>query len=149
KSSAGTRSGPRSRPTTLRPALLSSRAAIAPVHPMPTMTASTSFKRMVTSASSREVRDRFGRRDVALVEISIDLVGVGRRQAGEAEHRPGNFVAVAAVHRVGEEPLHHPSVQADEERARGEILELRRAVFHGGKRGGAVGGREAIELLAV
>src|SRR5262249_61050628 len=105
------RSGPRARPTTFKPALVSSRAAIAPVHPMPTMTASTSFRRVVTSASSREIRDRFRRRDVALVEISVDLVGIGGRQARKAEHLPGHLVAVAAVHRVGEEAFHHGGMQ--------------------------------------
>src|SRR5262249_16646325 len=79
----------------------------------------------------------------------VDLVGVGGRQAGEAEHDPGNLVAVAPVHRIGEEALHHHGVEANEKGARGETLELRGAVLHGGERGGALGWREAIELLAV
>src|SRR5215471_1767146 len=114
---------------------------------MPTMTASISFQRILTCASSREVRDRLGRLDVALVEEGVDLVGIGRRQAGEAEHGPGNLIAVAAVRRIGEEALHHQAVQAAKERLGGEILKLRLAVLHGGKRSGAVGRRKAVELL--
>jgi hypothetical protein len=46
KSSRGLRSWPRSSPTTPTPALVSSRAMMPPVHPMPTTTASTSFNRV-------------------------------------------------------------------------------------------------------
>src|SRR5262249_54959304 len=97
------RSGPRSSPTTLSPALVSSRAAIAPVQPIPTMTASTSFKRVTMLLPSRKVRDRLGWSDVAFVDIGVDLVGVGGRQAWEPEHCPRDLIAVAAIHRVGEE----------------------------------------------
>src|SRR5262249_12068015 len=105
------------------PVLVMSRAAMAPVQAMPAMTASTSFNRVVTSASSRKVGDRFRHSDVALVEMRVDLVGISGRQAREAEHGPGNLVAVAAVHGIGEEALHHDGVQASEEGMRGEILE--------------------------
>ncbi len=54
KSSPGTRSGPRSKPTTFNPALVNSRAMMAPVQPKPTVTASTSFNRVTMSASLYE-----------------------------------------------------------------------------------------------
>jgi hypothetical protein len=47
---AGFMSGPRSSPTTCRPAFVSSPAMMLPVQPMPTMTASTSFNRVVMAA---------------------------------------------------------------------------------------------------
>src|SRR5215813_7180249 len=126
-SSFGLRSAPRSSPTTVSPALVSSRAMMAPVHPMPTMTASTSLSLVAIVASLREIRQRARRRDVALVEILFDHVLVGGRQAREAEHLPSRLVAVAAIHRVGEEAFHHHAVQAIEEGGRGEVLELRLA----------------------
>src|SRR6266480_4458546 len=43
KSAFGVRLAPRSRPTTVSPALVSSRAMMLPVQPMPTSTASTCF----------------------------------------------------------------------------------------------------------
>src|SRR5262249_2931898 len=97
---------------------------MAPVHPMPTMTASTSLSLVAIVASLRKVRERARRRDVALVVIGIDLIGIGRRQAREAEHLPAGLVAVAAIHRVGEETLHDHAVHPVEERGRGEVLEL-------------------------
>ena len=49
KSSPGMRSWPFSRETTFRPALVSSRAMMAPVQPSPIVTASTSFNRVTMS----------------------------------------------------------------------------------------------------
>src|SRR5580693_1736484 len=143
------RSGPRSSPTTLSPALVSSRAMMAPVQPMPTMTASTSFSLVAIVASgSREIRDRPRRRDVALVVIGIDLFAVERRQAREAEHLPGDLVAVAAVHRIGEEALHHDREHAVEEGRGGKILELGLALLDLLERIDALGRRKPIEFLA-
>src|SRR5438105_2272763 len=101
KSSPGIRSGPRSNPTTFSPALVSSRAMIAPVQPMPTITASTSFKRVVIAAS-RKIGDRLRRGRVTLAPVFIDQVRIGGRQAGEAEHLPGDLVAIAAIEGIGE-----------------------------------------------
>src|SRR5438876_7204582 len=104
KSLPGTRSGPRSSPTTLRPVLVNSRARIEPVQPIPTMTASTSFKRVAMAiAPSRKVGDRLRLDEIALVAILIDAVGVERGQARIADHLPGRLVAVAAIDRIGEE----------------------------------------------
>src|SRR5262249_20594022 len=144
--SFGLRSAPRSSPTTLSPALVSSRAMMAPVHPIPTMTASTSFSLVAIVASLREVRERARRRDVALVEVAVDHVLVGGRQAREAEHLPARLVAVAAVHRVGEEPLHDHGVHAVEEGGGGEVLEFRLAVLHLLERLDALRSVEPVEL---
>src|SRR5207245_11293398 len=97
----------RSNPSTVCPSCVSSRAMLLPVQPMPTMTASTSFNRVaIASPSSREIRDRLRFHDVALVAIFLDQVGIDRRQAGEADHLPRHFVAIAAVDRISEEALH-------------------------------------------
>src|SRR5215469_6630354 len=121
KSSAAVRSCPRSSPTTLRPALVSSRARMAPVQPIPTMTASTSLSLVAMAASSGEVGDRLRPRGVALAAILVDLVRVGGGQAGEADQLPSGLVAVAAVHGIGEEALDRDLVQAPEERPGAEV----------------------------
>src|SRR5215472_5429329 len=148
-SSAGLRSAPRSSPTTLRPALVSSRERIAPVKPMPTTTASVSFNRFAIAASSTEVCDRLRVRDIAPATEGIDLVGIGGGQAGEAQHLPADLVAVAAIDRIGEEAGHGDPMQLRKEGARREILEFGLAFLHRLQRGDAVGGREAIEILAI
>src|SRR5215472_5947559 len=148
-SSAGLRSAPRSSPTTLRPALVSSRERIAPVKPMLTTTASVSFNRFAIAASSTEVCDRLRVRDIALATEGIDLVGIGGGQAGEAEQLPADLVAIAAIDRIGEEAGHGDPVQLAEEGLAVEILERSLAVLHRLQRGDAIGGREAIELLAI
>src|SRR5258705_10540660 len=107
------RSGPRSSPTTVRPALVNSRARIVPVQPMPTMTASTSFKR-VAIAPSRKVGDRLRLDEIALVAILIDAVGVERRQAWIADHLPCDLRPVPAIDRIREEPFHHRSDQCNQ-----------------------------------
>src|SRR5262245_16964241 len=115
KCSRGVTSSPRSSPTTCRPALVSSRAMMLPVQPMPTMTASTSFNRVAMAASSRKVRNRLRRLLVRLVAVLRDHVAIGRRQAGEADHLPRHLVAIAAIDRIGEEPLHVEGEQPLEE----------------------------------
>src|SRR5258707_13403796 len=107
KCSRGVRSSPRSSPTTVRPALVSSRAMMLPVQPMPTMTASTSFKRVVMSGSPlRKVRDGLRFHLITFVAIFIDQGGIDRRQAWVSDHPPARLVASAAVDRIGEEALH-------------------------------------------
>src|SRR5512147_2488212 len=96
---------PRSSATTRIPASLSSFARMPPVHPRPTMTTSTSFKR-VGIGTSGEIEDASGLGVVFLVAIGLDVLGVDRNHAGEANHLPRGLVAIAAVHRVGEKPLH-------------------------------------------
>src|SRR3984893_10684409 len=104
---------------------------MAPVQPMPTMTASTSFNRVTMPASpSGKVRDRPRRRDVALVAIGVDLVGIDRRQAGKTEHLPGDLVAVPAIHRIGEEAFHHDGEHPVEKTGGREMLELGLALLH-------------------
>src|ERR1700730_5543666 len=102
------RLAPRSRPTTLSPALVSSRARMLPVQPTPMTTASVSLSIvvMVSLPGSRESRDRARRLFVFLAEIFLDVVAIGGRQAGIADHLPRRHVAVAAVDRIGEKSLH-------------------------------------------
>src|SRR5580704_16065003 len=150
KSSPGMRSWPFSRETTFRPALVSSRAMMAPVQPSPIVTASTSFNRVTMSASPLgKVRDRLRLGDVAFVAIFIDEIGVGRRQAGIAEHPPRRHVAVAAVDRVAEEALHGECQEAGEEGARIEILERGLALLHRRERLDAFVRFEPVEILAI
>src|ERR1700692_847200 len=135
KSVPGVRSWPFSRATTFMPALVNSRAMMAPVQPSPIATASTSFNRVTMSASpSGKVRDRLRLGDVAFVAIFIDEIGVGRRQAGITEHPPRRHVAVAAIDRIAEEALHGQRQQPGEEGARIEILERGLAFLHRRKR---------------
>src|SRR5258706_9777169 len=149
KSCAGERLAPRSRPTTESPALVSSRAMMLPVQPMPTSTASTCFSFLAMACPSAEIGDGLGFDADLLPAIGFGLVGPGRGQAGIADHAPGDLVAVAAIHRIGEEAFHGRLQHGFEEGLRFDALELRRALFHGGERGGAVRLREAVEILAV
>src|SRR5262249_54881039 len=122
---------------------------MAPVQPMPTMTASTSFNRVAIAPSSREVRDRLRIRDIFLVAVGVDLVRIDRRQAGEAEHLPPRLVAVAAIDRVAEEALHGDVEERVEEAGGADAVELGLAVLDGLERLGALGAGEAIEILAI
>src|ERR1700726_3704040 len=149
KSSVTLMSGPRSSPTTCRPALVSSRAMMLPVQPMPTMTASTSFKRVAMAPSLRKVRDRLRRRGVTLVAVRLDQVGVGRGQAGKADHLPRHLVAVAAVDRIGEETLHGEVEQRIEKLLAVEINELGLALVERLDRLFALALRKTVEILAL
>src|SRR5580658_5861311 len=149
KSSPGMRSWPLSRETTFRPALVNSRAMMAPVQPSPIVTASTSFNRVTMSASLRKVRDRLRLGDVAFVAIFIDEIGVGRRQAGEAEHPPRRLVTVAAIDRIAKKTFHGQRQEPGEEGARIEILERRLALFHRLERLDAFVRVEPVEILAI
>src|SRR5262249_20666531 len=148
KFSRGVRSPPRSSPTTVRPALVSSRARMLPVQPMPTITASTSFNRVAMSASSRKVAYRLRLGDVALAAILLDQVGVGRRQAGKAHRPTRRLVAVAAVDRIGKEALHGDGEQRLKKLLAVEVGKLRLALFQRFQRLLALLGSEAIEILA-
>src|SRR6195256_4012353 len=150
KFSPGVMSSPRSSPTTVSPAFVSSRAMMLPVQPMPTMTASTSFNRVAIAAPPlREIRDRLRIDHVALVAIVIDQGGIDRRQAGIADHPPTRLVAVAAIDRIGEEALHRDGEQRLEELLAVEIAErgLARLQFLEG--GFALLRRQPVEVLAV
>src|SRR6201986_5299311 len=105
KSSRDVRLAPRSRPTTLRPALVSSRARMLPVNPTPMQTASTSL-RTIMARSSGEVRDRARRLVVFLAEIGLDLFAIGRRQGGVADHLPLRHVPVPAIAPIRAEAFH-------------------------------------------
>src|SRR5258708_40309165 len=105
KSGLVLRIAPRSSATTCIPASDSSFARMPPVQPSPTITTSTSFRR-VAMVTSREIEDA-GRLDVVLfVAVRLDVLGVDRDGAGEADHLPRHLVTVAAVDRVRKEPLH-------------------------------------------
>src|SRR5580704_1879189 len=150
KSVPGVRSWPFSKATTFRPALVTSRAMMAPVQPSPIVTASTSFNRVTMSASPLgKVRDRLRLGDVAFVAIFIDEIGVGRRQAGKAEHSPRRLVAVAAIDRIAEEAFHGERQEPGEEGARIEILERGLALFHRLERLDAFVRIEPVEIAAV
>src|SRR5712691_602170 len=149
KFSRGERSSPRSSPTTASPALVSSRAMMLPVQPMPTMTASTSFNRVAMAPSSRKIGNRLRLDDVALAAVLVDQVAVGRRQAGKADHLPGDFVAVAAVDRIGKEALHGDGEQRIEELLAVEIGELRLSLLQRLERLFALLRGQSFEILAV
>src|SRR5215831_18527659 len=148
KSSLGLMSGPRSSPTTCRPALVSSRAMMLPVQPMPTMTASTSFKRVAMAPSSRKVRDRLRRHGVTLVAVLLDQVGVGRGQARKADHLPRHLVAVAAVDRIGEEALHGELEERIEKLLAVEVDQVGLAPFQQLEHLAALVERQAVEVFA-
>src|SRR5262249_28222717 len=97
----------------------------------------------------RKVRDRARRLVVLLAVIGFEFFAIGRRQARIADHLPGRLVAVAAVDRIGEEPLHRDLQQRIEEHVGGKTRELRLAGFHGLERSLAIGLRQAVEVLAV
>src|SRR5579862_5946526 len=115
KSSAGMRFGPRSRPTTLSPALVSSRARMLPVQPTPITTASTSLSVVTMVVSSRKIGDRLGRQIDLLAAIFIDRVAIDRGEAGIADHLPPHLVAIAAIDRVGEKSFDGNAEQGFEE----------------------------------
>src|ERR1700731_2808772 len=119
------RLAPRSSPTTLRPALVNSRARMLPVQPTPITTASTSLRTVAICRSSlREVRDRARRLVVLLAEVRLDVLLVGGGQARIADHLPRRLVAVAAVDRIGEEAFHGDLQQRIEEHVAGEAGEV-------------------------
>src|SRR6476646_520820 len=97
KSCAGERLAPRSRPTTESPALVSSRAMMLPVQPMPTSTASTCFSFLAMARPSAEIGDGLRFDADLLAPIGLGLGGPGRRQPGIADHLPRDLVAVAAI----------------------------------------------------
>jgi hypothetical protein len=86
---------------------------------------------------------------VFLAEVFLDVLAIGRGQAGITDHLPRRHVAVAAVDRVGEKALHADVEQSVEEHAAGKAGKLRLAGFHRFQRRFAVGVGEAIEILAV
>src|SRR5262245_37729820 len=142
KSFSGERAAPRSSATTWRPASASSLPRMPPVQPSPTMATSTSFSFVTIVAPSTHVRDadRLGRE--FLVAIFGDVFAMHRDHAGEADHAPAGFVAVAAVNRVGEHAFHHCLVDGAPERAR------RQAVVEGELAGGE-GDEHLLALLVV
>src|SRR5262249_29444285 len=137
------RSWPRSSPTTLRPAFVSSAAMIPPTQPTPTMPTSA-FLLATSHPSRRLVRGRVGRllragrrrahrrsdrcraglerQRLLLVRIRLAAedvllvqVAPAHRVTGEADPLPADHVAVAAVGGVGEHPLEHVLAEHREE----------------------------------
>src|SRR5579871_6100568 len=149
KSSRGDLSTPRSRPTTVRPALVSSRAMMLPDQPMPTMTASTAFIRLAMAMPSGKIGDRFRLDRDLLAAVFQRLLGIGGGQAGIADHPPRHLAAIAAVDRVGEETLHRGLQHGLEELLAVDLGEIGLAGFHGLERYLAVGRRQAVELIAI
>src|SRR5258706_16465775 len=79
KSGKVSRIGPRSRPTTLRPASASSFARMVPVTPTPTITTSTLFSLVAIVASSVFARQQHVLRMAVLVELGHVLLHVRDR----------------------------------------------------------------------
>src|SRR5579872_5851011 len=131
---------PRSRHTTLNPALASSIDMIEPTTPLPTTTTSTDFNFVldisaspVAIARDDDVLRKAFRIDRHLTGLDVehaDGFGAVRLTAGdqfavltaghsgESEQLPAHFVAIAAVQRVGEVPLFGVAPQHVEEEFR-------------------------------
>src|SRR5882672_6549371 len=141
---------PRSRPTTLSPALVSSRDRMLPVQPMPMTTASTSLSFVtIAPAPLRKVRNRLRFLVVFLVVVGLDLVAITRGQTGKADHLPRHLVLVAAIHGIGEEPLLGEGQKRIEEQRAAEGGEFGLALFQSLQRFFALLRRQAVELLAI
>src|ERR1700685_3339490 len=102
KSGCVSRSGPRSSATTRRPASVSSFAMMAPVQPMPTMTAST-FGLTIAICSTSLAGLVHRRQRVGSVP-DPDPIGVIRARAGVPDHFPRKHVLVVALPGVAEVP---------------------------------------------
>src|SRR5712692_9265174 len=140
--------------------LACSCACTAPAPPLVSMPAvpaapATCRKRrrgMISStanAPSGEIGDRARRLVVLLAEIRLDVFTISGGQAGIADHLPRGHVAVAAVHRVGEEALHADLQERVEEHGAGEAGERRLPLLHRLQRSFAVLFRQSVEVLAV
>src|ERR1051325_1091504 len=130
--------------TTLSPARVSASARIEPVQPSPTMTASTGGNLRVIGpgppqkaplAAALSARRPFGaaldanrRQRIGLV-VALHPVAVVVARTREADHFPANHVAVAAIDRIGEEPLFRVLQQKVEELRSADAFELQAAVF--------------------
>src|SRR5215469_4089448 len=110
---------PRSSATTLRPAFVNSLERMPPVQPRPTTTTSTSLS-LVTMLRppSAHVRDAERIGGERLVEILCDILAIDLDHAREADELPARLVAIAAVDRVGEHPLHHGLIDRGPEHPR-------------------------------
>src|ERR1700678_3128920 len=121
KSGCVSRSGPRSSATTRRPASVSSFAMMAPVHPIPTMTASTrGFTIAMESASfPGQIDGRQRIRSIAYFH-PVGIVGAG---TGEPDHLPRQHVLVAAILRIAKISHARFREQLIEELLGGDLLE--------------------------
>src|ERR1041385_2081189 len=129
---------------TLSPARVSASARIEPVQPSPTMTASTGGNLRVIGpgppqkaplAAASSARRPFGaawdahrRQRIGLV-VPLHPVAVVVARTREADHFPANHVAVAAIDRIGEEPLLRVLQQKIEELRSADAFKLQAAVF--------------------
>src|SRR3984957_2115226 len=127
KSGCVSRSGPRSSATTRRPASVSSFAMMAPVQPMPTMTASTAG--LTIAMSSTAFAGQVDRRQRVGAVADLDPIGVIRAGAGVADHFPRGHVLVAAMLGVAEVPHTRFGKQLVEELLGRDILQLQLACF--------------------
>src|SRR4029453_15022796 len=129
KSGLVERMPPRSNATTRMPASLNSFARMPPVHPRPTMTTSTSLKR-VAIGHLRKIENALWFDVVRLVAIGLDVFWRDRDHAGKTDHLPRDLVAIAAVHRIGEEALHCRREQQVEEFLCGDSVECNAPLLH-------------------
>src|SRR6202041_2002634 len=125
KSGCVSRSGPRSSATTRRPESVSSFAMMAPVHPMPTITASTFGLTM--AIASAPLSGQIDRRQRVGLVANLDPVGVIGPHAGIADHFPGGHVFVAAVPGVAEVPHARFAQELIEELPGGNVFQRKPA----------------------
>src|SRR5262245_15433707 len=141
------RKRPRSRPTMRKPVSASSRAAMLPVHPMPTITTSArGICRAMCGISS--AADRHGRNGVGLA-LELERGRQHRIGAREADHLPRRHVAVAAVEWIAEIALDGVLADHLEEDRGGEAFEVDLAGFELRQHAVLLGGGEVGERLAL
>src|SRR3954469_8570534 len=99
---------PRSRASTCRPASVSSFAIMLAVQPKPTSTTSTAARRvaMSTRPHGAVAPGDAHERHVVLLAVLIHLGDVVVARARKADELPADEIAVAAIHRIGEETFH-------------------------------------------
>src|SRR5262245_37152277 len=121
KSFCGERCAPRSSTRIFSPVGPSSLARMPPVQPMPMMTMSTGGSLVaMMHPPSRHIGDADGiGGEAPSVVVGLDVFGIVGGDAREADHLPADLVAVAAIDRVREHPLHHVVVEHREEGAAG------------------------------
>src|SRR5262249_24485334 len=115
KSFSVVRIAPSSSATTLRPASVNSLDRMPPVQPSPTMTTSTSFICVAIRPSLAQVRDADCTVWEWLSPEPCDVLAMHRDHARPADHFPPGLVAIAAIDRIGEHPLHHGLIDSGPE----------------------------------
>src|SRR3954466_8759085 len=111
KSFSVERIAPRSSATTLSPASASSLLRIPPVQPSPTTTTWTSLSFVTIVSPLAHVRDAERIGGKFLVLVFLDVLAMDSDRAGKADQLPARLVAISAIDRVGEHPLHHGLIE--------------------------------------